>query len=311
MNEIPMNDVARELLKDVADIDGKPEGVAFNIREDSQCAGRNSTDNIQIVSKEDGSGIDIIVQPGTKNDKVFIPALVTCSGVHDLVYNDFYIGEDADVTIVAGCGVSTDGCDGSEHNGIHRFFLKPGSKVLYIEKHIGVGEGTGKRVINPETYIEQEADSYMEMNTTQIKGVDSTKRKSAAKLGEGAKLVIKEKLMTHGDQYAETAFEVDMDGAGSSCTLSSRSVARDRSRQLFLSKINGNNQCAGHSECDAIIMDEGVVSAIPEITANDLEAELIHEAAIGKIAGDQIIKLRTLGLTEHEAEQHIIEGFLK
>lgn len=305
-----MNDIAKELLRDVADIDGEPEG-AFNIRENSQCAGRNSTDTIQIVSKEDGSGIDIIVKAGTKNDKVFIPALVTCGGVHDMVYNDFYIGEDADVTIVAGCGVSTDGCDGSEHNGIHRFFLKPGAKVLYLEKHIGIGEGTGKRVINPETYIEQDDNSYMEMNTTQIKGVDSTKRLSKAKLGPGAKLVIKEKLMTHGDQYAETAFEVDMDGEGSSCTLSSRSVARDHSKQLFLSKINGNNRCAGHSECDAIIMDQGIVSAIPEITANNLEAQLIHEAAIGKIAGDQIIKLRTLGLTESEAEKHIIDGFLK
>ncbi|MDO4288816.1 MAG: SufD family Fe-S cluster assembly protein [Eubacterium sp.] len=306
-----MNEIAKELLMDVADLSGEPEGMAFNIRENSQCAGRNSTDNIQIVSKEDGSGIDIIVQPGTKNDKVFIPALVTCSGVHDLVYNDFYIGEDADVTIVAGCGVSTDGCDGSEHNGIHRFFLKPGAKVLYLEKHIGIGEGTGERVINPETYMELEENSYMEMDTSQIKGVDSTKRISKAKLADGAKLVIKEKLMTHGKQYAETAFEVDMDGVDSSCTLSSRSVARDNSKQLFLSKINGNNKCAGHSECDAIIMDQGVVSAIPEITANDLDAQLIHEAAIGKIAGDQIIKLMTLGLTEAEAEAHIIEGFLK
>ena len=306
-----MDAIAKELLMDVADIDGEPEGMAFNIRENSQCAGRNSTDNIQIVSKEDGSGIDIIVQPGTKNDKVFIPALVTCSGVHDLVYNDFYIGEDADVTIVAGCGVSTEGCDGSEHNGIHRFFLKPGAKVLYLEKHIGIGEGTGERVINPETYMELEENSYMEMDTSQIKGVDSTKRIFKAKLADGAKLVIKEKIMTHGKLYAETAFEVDMDGVNSSCTLSSRSVARDNSKQLFLSKINGNNKCAGHSECDAIIMDKGVVSAIPEITANDLDAQLIHEAAIGKIAGDQIIKLMTLGLTEAEAEAHIIEGFLK
>lgn len=309
---IEMNETAKELLKDVTGIDGDiGENIAFNIREDSQCAGRNSTDNIQIVSKEDGSGIDIIVKPGTKNDKVFIPALVTCSGVHDLVYNDFYIGEDADVTIIAGCGVSTNGCDGSEHNGIHRFFLKPGAKVLYLEKHIGIGNGTGERVINPVTHIEQEAGSYMEMDTSQIKGVDSTERETSAVLGEGATLVIKEKLMTHGKQYAKTVFSVDMDGKDSSCTLSSRSVARDTSKQLFLSKINGNNACKGHSECDAIIMDKGVVSAIPEITANDLDAQLIHEAAIGKIAGDQIIKLMTLGLTEQEAEAHIIEGFLK
>lgn len=305
-----MDQIAKDLLKEVAGIEGEPDG-AFNIRENSGCAGRNSTEAIQIISKEDGSGIDIVVAPGTKNDKVYIPALVTCSGVHDLVYNDFFIGENADVTIVAGCGVSTDGCDGSEHNGIHRFFLKPGSKVLYLEKHIGFGEGTGERVINPETYMELEAGSTMTMETTQIKGVDSTKRVSKAIIKEEATLVIKEKLMTHGSQYAETAFEVALEGKGASCTLSSRSVARDTSKQLFLSKINGNNRCAGHSECDAIIMDQGVVSAIPEITANHLEAALIHEAAIGKIAGDQIIKLMTLGLTEAEAEAHIIDGFLK
>ncbi len=305
-----MDQIAKDLLKEVAGIEGEPDG-AFNIRENSGCAGRNSTEAIQIISKEDGSGIDIVVAPGTKNDKVYIPALVTCSGVHDLVYNDFFIGENADVTIVAGCGVSTDGCDGSEHNGIHRFFLKPGSKVLYLEKHIGFGEGTGERVINPETYMELEAGSTMTMETTQIKGVDSTKRVSKAIIKEEATLVIKEKLMTHGSQYAETAFEVALEGEGASCTLSSRSVARDTSKQLFLSKINGNNRCAGHSECDAIIMDQGVVSAIPEITANHLEAALIHEAAIGKIAGDQIIKLMTLGLTEAEAEAHIIDGFLK
>ncbi|SDX55175.1 SufB/SufD family protein [Eubacterium barkeri] len=305
-----MDQIAKDLLKEVAGIEGEPDG-AFNIRENSGCAGRNSTEAIQIISKEDGSGIDIVVAPGTKNDKVYIPALVTCSGVHDLVYNDFFIGENADVTIVAGCGVSTDGCDGSEHNGIHRFFLKPGSKVLYLEKHIGFGEGSGERVINPETYMELESGSTMTMETTQIKGVDSTKRVSKAIIKEDATLVIKEKLMTHGSQYAETAFEVALEGEGASCTLSSRSVARDTSRQLFLSKINGNNRCAGHSECDAIIMDQGVVSAIPEITANHLEAALIHEAAIGKIAGDQIIKLMTLGLTEAEAEAHIIDGFLK
>ena len=306
-----MDQIAKTLLQEVTGLSEVPENIAFNIRENSQCADRNSTEAIQIVNKEDGSGIDIIVAPGTVNDKVYIPALVTCSGVHDLVYNDFYIGEGADVTIIAGCGVSTDGCDGSEHNGIHRFYLEKDSKVLYLEKHIGFGEGTGERVINPETYMELNEGATMTMDTTQIKGVDSTKRVSRAILGDNASLVIKEKLMTHDDQYAETAFEVDLDGIGSNCTLSSRSVASGRSKQLFLSKINGNNQCAGHSECDAIIMDEGIVSAIPEITANHLDAALIHEAAIGKIAGDQIIKLMTLGLTEQEAEDKIIEGFLK
>ncbi|MDD3306154.1 MAG: SufD family Fe-S cluster assembly protein [Acetobacterium sp.] len=305
-----MNDIAKKLLKDVTGLEEMPKG-AYNIRENSKTVVRQSSENIEIVGKEDKSGIDIIVKPNTKSESVFIPALVSCSGVHDLVYNDFFIGENADITIIAGCGVSTgDSCDGSEHNGIHRFFLGKNSRVRYVEKHIGEGTGTGKRVIDPVTEVEQEENSYMEMETTQIKGVDSTRRFTKAKLKDGATLVIKEKLMTHGDQFAESKFEVDMDGEDSSVNLISRSVARDYSRQTFISKINGNTRCIGHSECDAIIMDHGVVSAIPEITANSLDATLIHEAAIGKIAGDQMIKLMTLGLTEGEAEAKIIDGFL-
>ena len=306
-----MNDIAKKLLKEVSGLDEMPKG-AYNIRENSKSVARQSSENIEIVSKEDKSGIDIIVKPDTKSENVFIPALVSCSGVHDLVYNDFFIGENADITIIAGCGVSTgDSCDGSEHNGIHRFFLGKNSKVRYVEKHIGEGTGTGKRVIDPVTEVIQEEGSYMEMETTQIKGVDSTRRFTTAKLKDGAKLVIKEKLMTHGEQFAESKFEVDMDGEDSSVNLISRSVARDYSRQTFISKINGNTRCMGHSECDAIIMDHGVVSAIPEITANSLDATLIHEAAIGKIAGEQLMKLMTLGLTEKEAEEEIVNGFLK
>ncbi|AFA48167.1 SufB/SufD family protein [Acetobacterium woodii] len=305
-----MNDVAKKLLKEVTGLEEMPKG-AYNIRENSQTVARQSSENIDIVSKEDKSGIDIIVKPNTKSENVFIPALVSCSGVHDMVYNDFYIGENAEITIIAGCGVSTgDSCDGSEHNGIHRFFLGKNSKVRYVEKHIGEGTGTGKRVIDPVTEVVQEEGSYMEMETTQIKGVDSTRRFTKANLKDNAKLVIKEKLMTHGEQFAESKFEVDMDGEDSSVNLISRSVARDYSKQTFISKINGNTRCAGHSECDAIIMDHGVVRAIPEITANSLDATLIHEAAIGKIAGDQMIKLMTLGLTEGEAETQIIDGFL-
>ena len=298
-----MNDIAKKLLKEVSGLDEMPKG-AYNIRENSKSVARQSSENIEIVSKEDKSGIDIIVKPDTKSENVFIPALVSCSGVHDLVYNDFFIGENADITIIAGCGVSTgDSCDGSEHNGIHRFFLGKNSKVRYVEKHIGEGTGTGKRVIDPVTEVIQEEGSYMEMETTH-------RRFTTAKLKDGAKLVIKEKLMTHGEQFAESKFEVDMDGEDSSVNLISRSVARDYSTQTFLSKINGNTRCMGHSECDAIIMDHGVVRAVPEITANSLDATLIHEAAIGKIAGDQMIKLMTLGLTEGEAEAKIIDGFL-
>lgn len=305
-----MDHIAKRLLELVADWKGEPQG-AFNIRENSGCAGRQSTENVRIESKTDKPGIDIIVKKNTKNEKIYIPALVTHSDVTDLVYNDFYIGENADVTIIAGCGVHSDGCGTAEHDGIHRFFLEKGARVLYVEKHIGIGEGDGQRIINPQTYIEADENSYMEMETTQIKGVDSTKRFSKAVLQDGAKLVIKEKIMTHGSQYAETSFEVDLNGTDSSAHLISRSVAKDSSKQLFLSKVNGNAKCAGHSECDAIIMGNGSVSAIPEISANCVDAALIHEAAIGKIAGEQLVKLMTLGLTEKEAENRIVEGFLE
>lgn len=304
-----MNDITKDLMKLVTGLNELPKG-AYNIREDSKTAARQSSENIEIVGKKDKSGIDIIVKPNTLSENVYIPALVSCGGIVDVVYNDFYIGENADVTIIAGCGVNTGGCEGSEHNGIHRFFLGKNSRVKYIEKHIGVGAGTGKRVIDPVTEVVQEAGSFMEMDTTQIKGVDSTHRVTKASLRENAKLIIKEKLMTHGQQTAVSEFALDMDGEDSSINLISRSVAKDYSKQTFISKICGNTRCKGHSECDAIIMDHGVVTAIPEITANSLNATLIHEAAIGKIAGDQIVKLMTLGLTEEDAEAKIIDGFL-
>lgn len=304
-----MNDITKKLLGMISGISGEIKG-AFNIREDGGCAGRQSSENVQIIPKTDKPGIDIIVKPNTK-ETVYIPACVTKSDVDDLVYNDFHIGENSDIVIVAGCGVHTDGEEDSKHNGIHRFFVGKSAKVRYEEKHIGIGEGTGKRIINPQTYIEMAEDSYMEMDTVQIKGVDSTKRESKAVLQANAKLVIKEKIMTHDDQYAETNFVVDLDGENSGADLISRSVARGNSHQVFRSVINGNAPCNGHSECDSIIMDKATVSAIPELTANDIDAALIHEAAIGKIAGEQLIKLMTLGLTSEEAENKIVEGFLK
>lgn len=304
-----MNDITKKLLSMISDISGEIKG-AFNIREDGGCAGRQSTENVDIIPKVGQPGIDIIIKPNTK-EKIYIPACVTKSNVDDLVYNDFYVGENSDVVIVAGCGVHTDGEEDSQHNGIHRFFISKNAKVRYEEKHVGIGEGTGKRIINPQTYIEMAENSYMEMDTVQIKGVDSTKRDSKAVLQANAKLVIKEKIMTHGEQYAETNFAVDLDGEDSGVDLISRSVARGTSKQMFRSVINGNTRCTGHSECDAIIMDKGVVNAIPELTANDIDAALIHEAAIGKIAGEQLIKLMTLGLTSEEAEAKIVEGFLK
>ncbi len=305
-----MDEYQKSLLEQVAGLHEVPAG-AYNIRANGQAAGRQSTEHIEIVTKEEKQGIDIYIKPGTKKESVHIPVLITQTGLKELVYNDFHIGEDCDVTIVAVCGIHNSGSQTSEHSGIHSFFIGKNAKVKYVEKHYGTGEGTGERIMNPQTVIEMAEGSYMEMETVQIKGVDSTERSTKAKLGEGAQLVIKEKLMTHGKQTAVTRFYVDLDGRESSTNVISRSVAKDSSEQTFYSQINGNNQCAGHSECDAIIMDNAIVRAVPEITANHLEASLIHEAAIGKIAGEQLIKLMTLGLTEQEAEEQIVNGFLK
>ena len=305
-----MDAIQKTLLEQIADLHEVPEG-AFNLRVNGQTAERNVTANIDIVPKEDEPGIDIIITPGTKKESVHIPVLLSKTGIRETVYNDFYIGEDCDVTIVAGCGIHNGGDAASEHSGIHRFFIGKNAKIRYVEKHYGSGEGTGERIMNPTTEIFMEEGSFLQMDTVQIKGVDSTKRVTKAVLGDNATAVINEKLMTHGKQFAETTFTVDLNGAGSSANVVSRSVAKDTSHQVFYSKINGNNACAGHTECDAIIMDKASVAAIPEITANHVDASLIHEAAIGKIAGEQLIKLMTLGLTEEEAEAQIVNGFLK
>lgn len=305
-----MDQIQKELLLAVADLHETPAG-AYNIRSNGQSVGRACSENIEIITKEDKSGIDIKIKPGTKNESVHIPVILSESGLKETVYNDFYIGEDADVVIVAGCGIHNSGDSESRHDGVHSFYVGKNARVKYVEKHYGAGDGNGERIMNPTTVVEIGENGYMEMNTTQIKGVDSTKRTTKATLGEGAKLVISEKIMTHGKQTAETDFTVDMNGEDSSAHVVSRSVAKDNSRQVFLSNIRGNTKCSGHTECDAIIMDQAVVSAIPEITANSIDAALIHEAAIGKIAGEQIDKLMTLGLTEKEAEEHIISGFLK
>ena len=305
-----MDAIQKTLLEQIADLHELPEG-AFNLRVNGQTAERNVTANIDIVPKEDEPGIDIIIKPGTKKESVHIPVLLSKTGIRETVYNDFYIGEDCDVTIVAGCGIHNGGDATSEHSGIHRFFIGKNAKIRYVEKHYGSGEGTGERIMNPTTEIFMEEGSFLQMDTVQIKGVDSTKRVTKAVLGDNATAVINEKLMTHGKQFAETTFTVDLNGAGSSANVVSRSVAKDTSHQVFYSKINGNNACAGHTECDAIIMDKASVAAIPEITANHVDASLIHEAAIGKIAGEQLIKLMTLGLTEEEAEAQIVNGFLK
>ena len=305
-----MDAIKRALLEQVADLHGVPEG-AYNVRANGRADGRRTTANIDIVSKTDKDGIDIIIKENTKNESVHIPVIISESGLSDLVYNDFYIGDGADVTIIAGCGIHNCGDQTSRHDGIHTFHVGRDARVRYVERHYGEEEGTGENVMNPTTVINIAEGGYMEMETTQIKGIDSTVRVTRATLAEKATLVVKEKIMTHGKQFAETEFEVDLNGSGSSANVISRSVAKDDSRQKFLSRIHGNSECYGHTECDAIIMDNASVCAIPEITANDINATLIHEAAIGKIAGEQLIKLMTLGLTEKEAEEQIVNGFLK
>ena len=305
-----MDAIQLGLLEQVADLHGVPEG-AYNIRSNGQGIARNSTANIEIAPKQDKPGIDIIIKPGTKKESVHIPVVLSQSGLKDMVYNDFYVGEDADVVIVAGCGIHNDGGADSQHDGIHRFFLGKNARVKYIEKHYGEGTGTGERILNPVTEVTLDEGSYMEMETVQIKGVSSTVRTTEADLSDGASLVIHEKIMTHGEQTAETNFTVDLNGVDSTANVISRSVAKEHSKQVFNSHINGNNKCYGHTECDAIIMDAGRVEAIPSLAANHIDASLIHEAAIGKIAGDQLIKLMTLGLTEKEAEEQIVNGFLK
>lgn len=305
-----IDQIQMHLLNEVAGLHQVPEG-AYNIRANGQLAGRVNSANIEIVSKEDGTGIDIHIKPGTKHESVHIPVVLSKSGLNEMVYNDFYIGEDADVTIIAGCGIHNDGDQDSEHDGIHRFFLGKNSKIKYVEKHYGEGDGKGKRILNPGTEVTMEENSFMEMEMVQIKGVDSTKRSTKADLAAGAKLVVRERLLTHGTQDAVSGFVINLNGDDSSANVISRSVAKGDSTQLFLAEINGNARCAGHSECDAIIMGNAKISAIPKITANNTDAALIHEAAIGKIAGEQLIKLMTLGLTEAEAEAQIVNGFLK
>ncbi len=304
-----MDEIQKRLLFEVADLHGVPEG-AYNLRVDGQSQGSRSTAEIDIAPKSDGTGLDIRIVDGTKNKSLHIPVIIGKSGFKETVYNDFFIGEDCDVVIVAGCGIDNCGGGDSQHDGIHRFFVGKNSKVKYVEKHYGSGEGSGKRILNPVTEVTLAEGSSMEMESVQIKGVDSTDRVTNATLAAGAKFVVRERLMTHGSQSAVSRYDVRLNGEGSDADIISRSVARDNSFQQFDAKISGNAPCAGHSECDSIIMDSARISAIPRLDANHVDAALIHEAAIGRIAGEQIIKLMTLGLTEREAEEQIINGFL-
>lgn len=310
MEKINLSEITQELLKTVSDFNGGFKH-AFSIRENGCGVMRRSTENVTIEDKPDAPGLVIRVRAGAKGEKVSIPACVTHGNVDDIVYNDFYIGEGADVRIIAGCGVHVSTGEPARHNGIHRFFLDKGAHVVYEEKHIGTGKGHGVRSIDPVTEVYLGEDSYLEMDSVQLGGVDTTVRQTSGEVGKNAHLTIRERILTEGEQTAKTDFEIEMNGEGSSVNLISRSVAKDSSYQAYRSKIAGNAQCSGHSECDAIIVGGGRVDASPELVANHGDAALIHEAAIGKIAGEQIIKLRTLGLTEEEAENRIVSGFLK
>ena len=306
-----LNNTDWKLLKEIADLEKVPQG-AYNIRMNGEAAGRASTANIDITPRADGkSGIDIRVKPGTRGESIHIPVIIHSTGYSELVYNEFFIGEDCDVDIVAGCGIHNTGCETTQHDGIHTFHIGKGSKVRYVERHYGEGEGTGERIFNPETVVYLDEGASINMETTQIRGVDSTKRNTKIIVGKDAEAVITEKLLTHGRQTAESDMEIILDGENATGRVISRSVGQDESVQVFYPKMTGNTKCFGHVQCDSIIMGKAKISSIPAIMANDVDAQLIHEAAIGRIAGDQILKLMTLGLTEEEAEEKILDGFLQ
>lgn len=302
--------IQKKLLKEVAELDALPVG-AYNIRSNGRSVMRNSTASIEIIPKTDKPGIDIIIRPGTRDQSVHIPVIISESGLKEVVYNDFYIGEDCDVTIVAGCGISNCGGEDSRHDGVHSFFVSPGSKVRYVERHYGEGTGRGKRLMNPTTVVELGEGASMEMETSQIGGIDDTLRVTRSTLANRSSIVIHDKILTEGDQNAKAELAVAMEGDGATCDIISRGVAKEHSRQEVIIKIDGDAACHGHAECDSIIMDQGVILATPQLKATNVEASLVHEAAIGKIAGEQLMKLMTMGLTEKEAEELIIHGFLQ
>ena len=305
-----INQTDRSLLEAVADLHRVPEG-AYNIRKNGQGLARHSTANIDIVPKTDKPGIDIRVKPGTQHESIHIPVILTESGLSDMVYNDFYIGEGADVLIIAGCGIHNCGDQRSQHDGIHSFHLARGARIRYVEKHYGEGNGSGERILNPRTIIEMEENSVCEMETVQIRGVDSTRRETEAHLAAGARLILTERLLTEGTQTAESDVSISLDGADAVTQIVSRSIARGHSLQVFHPVVIGNAPCRAHVQCDSMIMDTASIRSIPEIRANHSDAQLIHEAAIGKINSDQIVKLMTFGMSEEEAEAVIVENFLR
>ncbi len=306
---LSLDEIEQKILKNVADLDGVPAG-AYNFRINGWSAGRQNSKNIEISTKKNKSGLDIQIRPNTKDEAVHIPVIISESGLIEAVYNDFYIGENCDVTIVAGCGIYNCGADDSIHDGIHTFYVGKNARVRYIEKHYGAGPGAGK-LLNPVTKLYLEAGAYVELEMEQLRGVDSTQRQTYAELKEKARILINERLLTQGRQTAVSEIKVKLLERASGVDIVSRAVARDQSRQNFHSHIIGAAACRGHSECDAIMMEQAQVIATPALEALDLNAELIHEAAIGKIASAQLTKLMTLGLTRDQAESQIVNAFLK
>ncbi len=305
-----LTDEEKQILCAVRDSFEIPEG-AYNFRVNGKSIGRKSTDMIEVNPKQEKSGLNIVIKPGTKNESVHIPVVISESGLKEVVYNDFYIGDNAEVTIVAGCGIYNCGGQNSVHDGVHRFYIGKNARIKYIEKHYGFGPGHGSKILNPvtEVYLDENSEATLELE--QIKGVDSTIRKTIANVGNNCKITVNERLLTHGRQSAKSSYSVKLLGVNAKADVISRSVARDYSKQTFNLAITGENKCFGHSECDAIIMNSATVKATPTLNAKIKDAELIHEAAIGKIASEQLIKLMSLGLDEREAESCIINGFLK
>lgn len=304
-----IDQVTQSVLAQIDSEGFKQEG-AYNLRYNGYSLCHGNTEHIKIEKKKDRQGIDVHISGDTKGEQVHIPVVVAVSGMTDEVYNDFYVEEGAEVTIIAGCGIHNSGCNDSRHDGIHTFHVGKNANVRYEEKHYGEGEGTGARILNPVTKIIMEENSVFTLDTAQIKGVDSTKRETEVIMGENAKLFVVEKLMTHDKQNAVSNMDVYLNGAGSSAQIISRSVAKGESGQIFHPKAIGNALCHAHIQCDSIIMDQARVCSIPEIDANHVDAAIIHEAAIGRINNEQLIKLNTFGLSEEAAEAVIIENFL-
>ncbi len=305
-----MDKIDKSLLENITDLHSLTQS-AYNIRKNGEVVARNCTDNIQIVPKQDKPGIDIHIASNLKNQSLHIPVIITEGNLHDLVYNDFYIGDNTEILIVAGCGLHNDTKESSSHQGIHQFFVGKNCLIRYVEKHLAQGNADTQKNLNPTTIIYLGQNSRFIMETTQLAGVNSSERVTEIELDDNATMEVKESILLQNTETSSSTFSVNLNGINSRLNLISRSVSKDNSNLDFISEVYGNNQCFGHIECDAIIVGNGTVSSTPALANLHPDANLSHEAVIGKIAGEQIIKLQTLGMTKEQAEEAIIKGFLK